>query len=125
MEAYNAEYTVEQYRILKRLYCSKKLSAMQCEKIFGLDKYQRSFKVLHDADLIHHDHATSEECYELTTLGTNTYFILHEERIKFWKELLLSKWLDVVVAFITAAITSANWATISNWIVCLIHKCFN
>ena len=105
MKAYDCEYTIEQYKILKKIYRSKKITADKCRKIFGEEKFQRSFKVLRDAKLILDVHNEDGVYYETTINGTNTYFILHEIRVCFWKKLLLSKWLDVAVSFITALVT--------------------
>lgn len=117
MKAFGSEYTVEQYKILKKIYHSKTMTAEQCRNKFGTKKFQRSFKILRDdAKLILDVHDTDEVYYEMTVKGINTYFILHESRVDFWKELLLSKWLDVIVAFITAFVTYFFMPRLCDWL---------
>ena len=128
MQAYNQEYTNEQYKILKALYKLKTSTPNYFSKHFGDITYERSFKILVENNLIKINSYNNSETgthYELTILGTNTYFILHQEKVKYWKELAISKWSDVIVAFITAAITSSNWPEISTFIENLLAKCFH
>lgn len=47
------------------------------------------------------------------------------KRVEFWKNLLHSKWVEILVSFVTAAITSANWTKISSLIHTLLRQFFD
>lgn len=121
MKAYGFEYTVEQYKILKRIYKANGMLPTECENIFGTEKFQRSFKLLVNAKLINRINKEISPGqfqtvnYELTIDGINTYFILHEERVNFWRNILHSKWIDAVVAFATAFITYFLIPKVCEW----------
>lgn len=117
MQAYNEEYTPEQYKILKKIYKSKRLTADECRKKFGTKMFQRSFKILRDdAELISDVHDANNVYYEMTIKGINTYFILRENRFDWWKKFLISKWADIIVSFITAFITYFFMPRLCDWL---------
>lgn len=122
MRTFDCEYTVEQYKILKRIYKKHSMLATECKNAFGDEQFQRSFKLLVEANLIKRiDKEISPNqfqtiSYELTIEGVNTYFILHEERVNFWRKILHSKWIDVVVSFITAFITYFIMPHLCDWL---------
>lgn len=125
MKAYNEEYTLEQYKILKKIYKSNTMTADECRKKFGTKMFQRSFKILRDdAELILDVHDANNVYYEMTVKGINTYFILRENRFDWWKKFLISKWVDIIVAFVTAGITADHWQDIKMFFANLLSAFF-
>lgn len=128
MHIYDCEITHEHYKILKFCHGKHHVSYQKLQDKFcslrrpySYYRFQRDISFLrsHSFILQSCDDTNGSNHYQdniyISSIGENTYSIIRTEKILFWKELLLSKWLDVVVAFVTAAITCANWSEIVNF----------
>lgn len=63
--------------------------------------------------------------YKISVVEQKTQIYLlncHNENIKYFKDLLVSKISDIIVAFVTSVITCANWEHIVNFINTLFKK---
>ncbi len=138
MHVYDCEITREHYKILKACHGKhhvsyEKLADKFCSPHSPLSYYRfnNDFSFLRSHDFllqddsvdkngIHHFH--DKVC--ISSIGENTYSIMREEKLLFWKKLLLQRWLDVVVAFITAGITADHWQSIKVFFANLLSAFF-
>ena len=130
MNVYGHEITNEHYKILK--YCHgkhhvshKNLVNKFCspKSPYSFYRFRNNFTFLRSHDFLIQDNYTDangthhfEDKVYISSIGENTYLIMRDKKVLFWKELLLSKWLDIIVAFITSAITCANWSKIAEFL---------
>ena len=125
MHLFDCEITKEHYKILKFCHGKHHVSYKAIENKFCSLRYPYSYYRFHDNFLFLRSHNFllqnsstidgvthfDDEVY-ISYIGGNTYSIMRDEKILFWKKLLISKWFDIAVAFITALITSVNAGTI-------------
>lgn len=136
MNIYGHEITNEHYKILK---CCHGKHHVSYEKLvnkfcsphspYSYYRFHDNFAFLRSHDFLSQDNSTDangiqhfDDKVYISSIGENTYLIMKDKKVLFWKELLLSKWLDIIVSFITAAITCANWYEIAEFFSNLFQK---
>lgn len=126
---FGVEFTKEQYNVLKRIIKYTSISDTVLHNFFTTDTLRRSLDFLEKNHFISHPeyfnpdtgrHEGTGKSYEITDKGVNAFYLICQHKSNYIKDLLLSKWCDILVAFITAAITSANWKNIADFFIRLM-----
>lgn len=131
MQVYGADLTKEHYKLLKFCHGKHHVSFQDMIKKFGLNMIRHNLPYLRTQSFLlqdyHDDNDKIRHYFDnvyITSLGENAYSLMKEARNNFWKELFLSKWIDIIVAFITAGITADHWQSIKTFVVNLVSALF-
>ncbi len=128
MKYFDTELSKQHYKILKFCYGKHHVSYTAMAKKFGSIKLHAPLSYLRTHNMILQEknpegsRLTYKDEIYLSALGETAYLNMRDEYMKFWKNILVSKWLDILVAFITAAITSTFWPRLLSFLVSLTPK---
>lgn len=109
-----SEITSTQIKMLKKLYKHDGLILEELKKYIDIDKHTEAFNELFMFDcvkfydepiIISEDNITNERRYYITPTGKKLLRLYKDEDTKELQKILVSKWSDILVAFITAVIT--------------------
>lgn len=109
-----AEITSTQIKMLKKLYKHDGITAEELKKYVNISKHEDAFHELFMFGLVKfydepitvtEDNVINERRYYITSDGKKCLRLYKDEDTKELKKILVSKWSDILVAFITAVIT--------------------